>query len=256
MFAEERKEKIMELLRQNKRTSIGELTELFQVSGTTIRTYLTELEKAGKLIRTHGGAMLNEDVLDMEESISTRKDKRTVEKQNIAKAARAMIDDGDMILLDSGTTTLELAKLLKDANNLTVVTNDLQIALELQKHQGIYLIFLGGHVRNHFECTVGNMGLKFLEDLSADKDFMSANALSMAKGATTPNLEQAEIKRGMMGIAERKYLICDSSKIGKRTICSYAKAEEFHRLITDTQIPDHAKEMLEKQGIEVVCCEE
>ena len=142
MFAEERKEKIMELLRQNKRTSIGELTEMFQVSGTTIRTYLTELEKAGKLVRTHGGAMLNEDVLDMEESISARKDKRMEEKQKIAKTARAMIEDGDMILLDSGTTTLELAKLLKDANNLTVVTNDLQIALELQRHQGIYLIFL------------------------------------------------------------------------------------------------------------------
>ena len=167
------------------------------------------------------------------------------------KTARAMIEDGDMILLDSGTTTLELAKLLKDANNLTVVTNDLQIALELQRHQGIYLIFLGGHVRNYFECTVGNMGLKFLENLSADKAFMSANALSLAKGATTPNLEQAEIKKGM--IAEWKYLICDSSKIGKRTICSYAKAEEFHRLITDAQIPDHAKEVLEKQGIEVVC---
>ena len=240
MFAEERKEKIMELLRQNKRTSIGELTEMFQVSGTTIRTYLTELEKAGKLVRTHGGAMLNEDVLDMEESISARKDKRMEEKQKIAKTA-------------SGTTTLELAKLLKDANNLTVVTNDLQIALELQRHQGIYLIFLGGHVRNYFECTVGSMGLKFLENLSADKAFMSANALSLAKGATTPNLEQAEIKKGMMGIAERKYLICDSSKIGKRTICSYAKAEEFHRLITDAQIPDHAKEALEKQGIEVVC---
>ena len=253
MFAEERKEKIMELLRQNKRTSIGELTEMFQVSGTTIRTYLTELEKAGKLVRTHGGAMLNEDVLDMEESISARKDKRMEEKQKIAKTARAMIEDGDMILLDSGTTTLELAKLLKDANNLTVVTNDLQIALELQRHQGIYLIFLGGHVRNYFECTVGNMGLKFLENLSADKAFMSANALSLAKGATTPNLEQAEIKKGMMGIAEWKYLICDSSKIGKRTICSYAKAEEFHRLITDAQIPDHAKEVLEKQGIEVVC---
>ena len=98
-----------------------------------VRTYLMELEKAGRLIRTHGGALLNDDILNVEESIAARKQKCLREKQKAAAKARSMIKDGDTILLDSGTTMLELAKLLKDAKNLTVVTNDLPSAMELQK---------------------------------------------------------------------------------------------------------------------------
>lgn len=252
MFAEERKEKIIELLKRNRRVSTDELIAMFGVSGTTIRTYLTELEKQGKILRTHGGAILNEDELHKEDTISSRKTKRLEEKIRVAAYARTMIEDGDTILLDSGTTTLELAHLLKDAKDLTVITNDLQIGLELQKYEGIYLILLGGHVRNHFESTVGSLGLKFLENLSVDKAFMAANGVSLAKGATTPNMEQAEIKKGMMDIADKKYLICDSSKIGKRTICSYARLNEFDVIVTDREIDDHAKKVIEDQGICVV----
>ena len=111
MFAEERKEEIMRLLKENKRVSSAELSERFHVSGTTVRTYLMELEKAGRLIRTHGGALLNDDILNVEESIAARKQKCLREKQKAAAKARSMIKDGDTILLDSGTTMLELAKI-------------------------------------------------------------------------------------------------------------------------------------------------
>ena len=146
---------------------------------------------------------------------------------------------------------MELAKLLKDVNNLTVITNDLQVALKLQKYHEIHLILLGGRVRTSFECTVGGMGIRTLEELSVDKVFMTTNALSVQKGATTPNLDNAEIKREMMKIGNRKYLLCDSTKIGTKTVCSYAKIGEFDILFTDDQITPEERKSIEEQSVTV-----
>jgi DeoR family transcriptional regulator, fructose operon transcriptional repressor len=251
MFAEERQEKILEMLKVNKRVSNTELIKKFGVSAT-IRIDLTELEQKGLLSRTHGGAILKEDPVYGEDSISSRREKNKEEKECIAKKARAQIEDGDTILLDSGTTALDLAELLKDIHNLTVITNDLQIALKLQKYSEIHLILLGGRVRTSFECTVGGMGIRALEELSVDKVFMTTNALSLQKGATTPNLDNAEIKREMMKIGNQRYLLCDSSKIGTKTVCSFAKIEEFDVIITDDKISKELKDSIEKLHIEVI----
>lgn len=251
MFAEERQEKILELLKQNKRISNTELIEKFGVSGTTIRIDLTELEQKGLLSRTHGGAILKEDPVFGEDSISSRREKNKEKKERIAKKARKEIKDGDSILLDSGTTALELAMLLYDVRNLTVITNDLQIALKLQKCPEVHLILLGGRVRTSFECTVGGMGIRELEQLSVDKVFMTANAVSIKKGATTPNLDNAEMKREMMKIGNRKYLLCDSSKIGAKTVCSFAKLGEFDMIFTDEGISREEISLIEEQGVTV-----
>ena len=274
MFAEERQEQILELLKRNKRVSNTELIKKFGVSGTTIRIDLTELEQKGLLSRTHGGAILKEDPVYGEDSISSRREKNKEAKECIARKAREQIaggihyepfgiypgtksslddiEDGDTILLDSGTTALDLAALLNELHNLTVITNDLQIALKLQKCPEIHLILLGGRVRTSFECTVGGMGIRALEELSVDKVFMTTNALSLQKGATTPNLDNAEIKRAMMKIGNQRYLLCDSSKIGTKTVCSFAKIEEFDVLITDNKISQEMKEKIEKLHIEVL----
>ena len=147
---------------------------------------------------------------------------------------------------------MDLAALLNELHNLTVITNDLQIALKLQKCPEIHLILLGGRVRTSFECTVGGMGIRALEELSVDKAFMTTNALSLQKGATTPNLDNAEIKREMMKIGNQKILLCDSSKIGTKTVCSFAKIEEFDVIITDDKISQEMKETIEKLHIEVL----
>ena len=256
--------KILEMLKVNKRVSNTELIKKFGVSGTTIRIDLTELEQKGLLSRTHGGAILKEDPVYGEDSISSRREKNKEEKECILsiplnytfmkneEKARAQIEDGDTILLDSGTTALDLAELLKDIHNLTVITNDLQIALKLQKYSEIHLILLGGRVRTSFECTVGGMGIRALEELSVDKVFMTTNALSLQKGATTPNLDNAEIKREMMKIGNQRYLLCDSSKIGTKTVCSFAKIEEFDVIITDDKISKELKDSIEKLHIEVI----
>ncbi len=252
MFAEERQEKILELLKKNRRVSNTELVKEFGVSGTTIRIDLSELEEKGLLSRTHGGAILKDDPVFGEDSISSRHEKYKEEKEQLAQKARKEIQDGDTILIDSGTTMLELAGSLKDARNLTVITNDLQVALKLQKNAGIDLILLGGRVRTSFECTVGGMGIRALEELSVDKAFMGANALSIVKGATTPNTDNAEMKRAMMKIARRRYLLCDSSKIGIRTVCSFAKIPEFDVIITDDKVSLDMKKDIEEQGAKVL----
>ena len=254
MFTEERRNMIYEWIKEEKRISIDQLTEKFQVSGTTIRTDLTELEKAGKIIRTHGGAMINEDPLYREDSISARRDLHIHQKKKIAREARKLINDGDTILLDSGTTSLELAKLLHDTMDITVITNDLQIALELQKMQNIYLIMLGGRVRNHFECTVGSSALRFLEELSVDKAFVTSNAVSISRGITTPSIENAEIKSAMMNIAEKRYLICDSSKIGRRTTCRFGKLENLDLILTDEGATEGFVESVKGKGTKVLIC--
>lgn len=248
MFAEERQEKILKLLKRNKRVSNTELVKEFGVSGTTIRIDLSELEEKGLLSRTHGGAILKDDPVFGEDSISSRYEKNKEEKEQIVQKARKEIQDGDTILIDSGTTMLGLAELLKDAKNLTIITNDLQVALKLQKNVEIDLILLGGRVRTSFECTVGGMGMRALEELSVDKAFMGANALSIAKGATTPNSDNAEMKRAMMKIARKRYLLCDSSKIGIRTVCSFAKISEFDVIITDDKVSLDMKKDMEEQG--------
>lgn len=251
MFAEERQEKILEMLKVNKRVSNTELIKKFGVSGTTIRIDLTELEQKGLLSRTHGGAILKEDPVYGEDSISSRREKNKEEKECIAKKARAQIEDGDTILLDSGTTALDLAELLKDIHNLTVITNDLQ-SLKIAKIFRNSFNFIRWKSSTSFECTVGGMGIRALEELSVDKVFMTTNALSLQKGATTPNLDNAEIKREMMKIGNQRYLLCDSSKIGTKTVCSFAKIEEFDVIITDDKISKELKDSIEKLHIEVI----
>ena len=254
MFAEERKNRIMAMLKKNNRVTVDELVVIFSVSGATIRTDLKDLELLGYIIRTYGGAIIRDDVVNGEDSIKERKDKNLVQKINIAKKARGFIEEGDIIIIDTGTTTFELAKQLNNAKNITVITNDLNIGLELQKNKDITLILIGGKIRSDFECTVGIMGTQFLGVLTANKLFMSANAFSLTKGATTPNIEQAEMKSKMIDISQTVYLLCDSSKMGKRTLCSFATVKKIQCIITDNDLPQEEKMHFEKEGVNVILC--
>ncbi|CUH96589.1 hypothetical protein P22_2679 [Propionispora sp. 2/2-37] len=255
MFAEERKKQIMDLLRRKMRVTVEELVTAFGVTGTTIRTDLRELETLGYINRTHGGAIICDYDINPEDSIQERRDKNLAQKMQIARKARSFIEDGDIIIIDSGTTTYELARELSSARDITVVTNDLKIGLELQKNREISLILIGGKVRNSFECTVGMTGIRLLDMLAVDKLFMSANALSLSNGATTPNIDQAEIKSKMIDISQKAYLLCDSSKIGKRTLCSFAAVNVFDSIITDRGILPEEKERLEQEGANILLCD-
>jgi DeoR family transcriptional regulator, fructose operon transcriptional repressor len=253
MFAEERKLKIIDFLMEHRKATVAELVSYFNVSKTTIRNDLREIEKDKLLIRTHGGAMVRTRT-GYEPDPYEKQIKNVEEKKQIALAALDLIDDGDTVILDTGTTTMELALLLSRKKNLRVITNDLLIALCLEDNPDIIdLLFVGGIIRKKYHCTLKyrNASAEMLEGLTVDKAFITANGFSPQKGATTPDIGQAEIKTLLIAASSSVVLLCDSSKIGNDYFIQFARVDEIDKLITD-KIDPKERERLEEQGLDVI----
>lgn len=250
VFAEERKRKTLELLRDRKKLTVSELTDLFRVSSTTIRTDLRELETAGALTRTHGGAI--ERYQTGFELIPKRRQVQNLQqKRAIAARALELVNDGDRIILDTGTTALELARLLGARINITVLTNDIDIARTLEDFPSVEVFLFGGLLRKQFHCTIATQGESMLGHLIADKAFMGANSLSLGRGATTPDISHAEMKKAMIASANKLIILCDSSKIGKVSFARFAHIREIDTLVTD-QLSDSLRDKFEDHGVEVI----
>lgn len=251
MFAEERKQLIIDLISTKQKLSVQELCEKFSASPGTIRNDLQELEDRGLLKRTHGGAISPNRI-----SFEPKSDEKDIlhfsEKQSIARAALKLIDDGDTIAIDTGTTTLELAKLLTLKKNLMVVTNDLEIALELEKMETVTVIMIGGTVRKNFHCTMGPQAMQALAGIRVDKTFLAANGVSLDAGVTTPNIDTAEIKHDFLRISNEAILLCDSSKIGRISFKRFAELSEINIIVTDKYISATQKQGLNDLGVEVI----
>jgi DeoR family fructose operon transcriptional repressor len=252
MFVEERKMKILERIEAQRKATVAELCDAFRVSSATIRNDLRDLETAGLLIRTHGGAMVKSKT-GMEQDMTQRGVQHLAEKRRIAEAALRLVEDGDTIILDTGTTTFELARLLGQKQDITVLTNDLAIALTLEDSPTVRVIFMGGIVRRKYHCTViyGSAGRDILAGLSVDKAFMALNSFSLEKGASTPDINHAETKKLMMSIAAKVILLFDASKMGRSSFALFAPLESIDTIVTDAiGAPERAR--LEENGIDVV----
>lgn len=252
VYAEERKNRILEIVRQKKKVSVEELCTRFNVTGVTIRTYLRELQHAGLLVRTHGGAILKTR-LGFEPDSLEKSVQNLDPKRRIARAALKLIENGDRILLDTGTTTLELARLLNARNNLTVLTNDLEIARTLESFEGVSVFLIGGILRKRFHCTVGSLALDMLSGLKVDKAFMAANGFSLTDGAMTPDSEQASLKCSMVKSANQVILLCDSTKLGRQAFAKFAEIRDIDILVIDS-LDSAKKKAFSKQGLAVVDC--
>ncbi len=248
MFAEERKSAIAQYIYKNKKSTVSELCALFKVSPATIRNDLTELENAGLLKRTHGGAIPNAKA-NYELNSSQKKVEHSREKEAIAKRAAAYVEDGDTIALDTGTTTLCLAKELASKKNLTVVTYDIEIAGFLEDNTDADIVLVGGRVRRGFHCSVGPLALKCLEGLRVDKAFVASNSVSIENGLTTPNLELAQIKTSLVTFAEEAFLLCDSSKFGRASFVRFADIRQVGTIITDKGLTAQHISELEQLGV-------
>jgi DeoR family fructose operon transcriptional repressor len=250
MFAEERKLKIIDLLNQNKKVTVTELVRLFNVSSATIRSDLRDLNDKGQIIRTHGGAII-ETGAGFEPDTKQKRDLNLAAKQQIAQIAIDLINNGDTVIFDTGTTTLELAKLLNQRHRVTAVTNDFEIARVLDEMNSISVVMLGGELRKNFHCTVGAAGIGMLAQLSVDKAFMGTNSLSISKGASTPNLRQAEIKMAMIASAKKTILLCSNRKLGKDSFAHFATLDQIDTLVIEKIDPSEKVE-LEERGVEVL----
>ncbi len=233
LFVEERKRKIMEMLSVQSKLYVSKLCKEFGVSPVTIRSDLQELEQAGLLQRTHGGA-IPVSKASYEPTSHAKEISHMEEKKRIAAKAAELVEPGDTICLDTGTTIYELAKQLTGKRNLNVITNDLQIAMYLEENlEDCSLIVLGGTIRRGFHCTVGPIALSSIKNLNVDKAFMAANACTLEKGFTTPSIEQAEVKRALMSIASQSIMLVDSSKFGQVSMAGFARIDDMDKLITD-----------------------
>lgn len=250
MFAEERKLKIINLLNQNKKVTVTELVTLFNVSSATIRSDLRELSDKGQIIRTHGGAII-ESGAGFEPVTKQKRDLNLAAKEQIARLAIELIDNGDTVIFDTGTTTLELAKLLNQRQRITAVTNDLEIARVLEEMNSVNVIMLGGELRKNFHCTVGVAGINMLTQLSVDKAFMGTNSLSISNGASTPNIQQADIKKAMIASAQKVILLCSNRKLGKDSFAHFASLDQIDTLVIE-RIHVNEKVEFEERGVEVL----
>ncbi len=252
MFAQQRKALILDLLRQNGSVSLNELMDTFGVSEATVRRDLTELERANLLRRTHGGAVSGE-LSVYEEDYAKKESEYLEEKQSIARMCAELVNDGDTVLLDSGTTTFEIARLLR-MKQITLITNSPSIISDVMNAPDcrMELICIGGRLRSNFRSIVGGEAEDFVRRMIPDKVFVAANGFSLEHGATTPAMSEASIKRAMVSVGKQVYLAVDSSKIGKDYLSVIAAAGRFDGIITDVGIDAVTFRKLREMGVPVI----
>lgn len=250
MFAEERRMKILDMIEKNKSVKVSELTKKFCVSESTVRRDLMELEKVGKILRTHGGAVPKK-ISKLEVTFSEKKDRYSKEKEVIGKIAAKQIRDGETVVIDSGTTTYYLSKYL-ESKNITVITNSIVLAYELSSRENIKVISSGGIIRSNTKAQVGPMAERTIRQFRVDKAFIGANGVSINCGITTPTLDEAVIKQAMIDVASKVYLLVDESKFGQvysSLICDLNKVDF---IITNSKRPEEEMEYYKKIGVYIL----
>lgn len=252
MFTEQRKSIILDMLKNKGSVSLTELTSLFNVSEATVRRDLTELEKNNKLQRTHGGAV-STDLSIFEAGYLTKKEEYLEEKQQIAQLAATLVNDGDTVLLDTGTTTFEIAKAIRN-KAITLITNSATIIADIANGPDckMELISTGGTYRASTCSFIGPKAEDFIRTIVPDKVFIAANGFSLKCGATTPNIMEASVKRAMIESGKTIYLAVDSSKIDKDYFSVIARPETFHGIISDKGMDAQVVTSLRSMGISVI----
>ncbi len=251
MLTEERRGAIVSLLRENGKVRVKELSRRFKMSDVTIRTDLKELHQRGLVFKSHGGAFLPTLVIG-EPTLQEKFDKHADEKSRIGAAAADLIEDGETVILDSGTTTQEIAKRIKGRHDLTVITNGVNIATELAGIRGIQIILLGGVLRHGALSIVGHFAEEMLSQLTADKLFMAADGCTLEFGISTPKFEESRINQAMVTIAREKYLTADSSKFGKNSLSRIVSLWEMNGVICDHGLPGEYQEEIRSQGLQLL----
>lgn len=249
MFAEERKQQILAALQRSPAVRAVDLGRTLRTSLATIRRDLADLERSGLLKRTHGGAISN-SIATSEPSLAQKEDQYQIEKAAIAAVAASLVQDGDTILLDAGSTTRQIARELRHRRRLTVVTNALNIASELASSD-LEVIVTGGQVRRGVLSQVGLIAEQAIAGLHVDKLFLAANGVDLRKGVTTPNLAEARTKRAMVDSASEVILVADHSKFGRVTFGRVCGFDRLHGVITDDGIPDEIAEAIVELGVQL-----
>ncbi len=251
MLAELRREKIIELIRENGSARVSNLSKLFSVSEPTIRQDLMKLESNGEIARDHGGAYLK-NISDKVRSLSLQHMENIELKIKIGRKAAEFVEPDSSIILDSGTTVTELAKHLINKKGLRIITNSLNIALILGAEPGIEVHVTGGEFKAPTLSLTGDKAAVFFYNMHVQKLFLAAAGVSLSDGLTYPGFSDLPVKKAMIETAQEVYLLIDSTKINRPAFAALNVLDKIDYMITDSGITEQQKEQFESLGIQVI----
>lgn len=242
MLQIERRQMIIQYLEDHEVATVEELSKLFNVAPMTIRRDFQYLEDKNILSRTFGGAVLKSKLIE-EVPYENKSLTNMEEKKKIAEYAASIIHEGNVVVLDAGTTNMEIAKLITNHKSLKIVTTDLNIAVFLSSSTNFEILFSGGIVQNATGSCLGSSTVDFLKNINANISFIGSSSVDAEHGITTPSLEKADVKKQMIKCADKSILVADSSKFGKKSFIRVCSLNDFYGIITDSNLD---KEILEK----------
>lgn len=249
---EERRSIILNTLHAEGKVSVVSLVETFGVSEVSIRKDLAILEEKQLLVRVKGGAInLHQSGEYDDNSILDKQKLHAREKQLIGKYAASLIRENESVIIDSGTTMMEIAKNLGHLNKITIITNSLDIAIALNRYDKFSVVLLGGNVRILSHSTVGMLAEQAIKSFYCDKLFLGVDSFNLKDGLSTPNIEEASLNQAMISAAKEVIAVFDSSKFGKRGFAHIANLDKIDMIITDSNISDEYRQYIETAGIKL-----
>jgi DeoR family transcriptional regulator of aga operon len=254
---DERAKKILRQLLSHGKTSVEDLTTLFGASPASVRRDLVRLEERGLVHRTHGGAVLAEaavyEPFRFDASFQIREDRFAAEKQRIAKAAAQLVQENETIGLTAGTTTTQVARSLRHRKNLHIITNAVNIGMELSGSKGLETMLTGGSMRFTDAFTlIGPSAIESLNAVVMDRVFIGVCGIDPERGATTIEADEAAVFRAMTRQARNVVVVADSSKVGMVSPAVICAVAEIDILITDDGVSDETVGAFRERGVEVI----
>lgn len=251
MLIDERRRHILSLIHSQGRVLVGELSRTLGISQITIRKDLEHLQSRGLVQRTHGGALRLLSGALFDPSLQEKQKLHSEEKVRIAEEAARMVEEGQCVMLDSGTTTTAVAHALKRFSQLTLITNAVNIAADLTS-TNFEVILIGGTLRRNSFSLVGPLAEDVLEEMHGDILFLGVDGFDVETGITTPNFLESRVNRAMIKASRRVVVVCDSTKFDRRSLSRIAPTSAVHCVITDSNLSHETAEALRNQKIEVI----
>lgn len=247
-----RRKDILHLLEEKGEVMVSELSKMFNVSEVTIRNDLDQLEQKATLIRARGGALKLEGGVAVDQRLADKSKINFQAKKDIGLKAAQLVFESNTIIIDSGSTTAELVKQLPPLQDLTIITNALNIANLIGNNNNINMIMPGGYLRKNSLSLVGPLAEKSLRNFNVDKVFLGVDGFDTRQGIYTPNVEEARLNEIMIEISNEVIVLVDSSKFKKRSLAFICAIEQIDKVVTDANILPDDKKRLQDAGVEVI----
>jgi DeoR/GlpR family transcriptional regulator of sugar metabolism len=250
-----RHKKLLEILAGKEVVSVIELSRQLNVTPVTIRTDLNDLERQGKVTRTHGGARVLEERIRQEYTYEQRKSRNQFAKYKIGEAAARLVNSSESILLDASTTVLSMANALQkrsDLKDITVIPTGIWTAMELMSCNDFNILIPGGYLRHSTGSIIGLSKIDFFNNLNIQKAFLGACGISVENGLTDTHLLEIELKKYIISRAKEVTILVDGSKFNKAGISAYASISQISRIITDSTAPETEIKQLHKYDVEII----